>query len=87
MNFFQILKDNLNWINCWEDQVENKYITKDEYLTQNTADGLRVTIKSTLELTEYLLEKCGFKFVLTSKMNQDKLEVYVRRWRLINNIL
>jgi len=57
------------------------------YLTQNTADGLRVTIKSTLELTEYLLEKCGFKFVLTSKMNQDKLEVYVRRCRLINNIL
>lgn len=45
-------------------------------MTQNTADGLRVTIKSILELSKYLLEKCGFKYVLTYKMNQDRLEVF-----------
>jgi len=45
-------------------------------LTQSTADGLRVTIKSMLELSKYLLEKCGFKYVLTYKMNQDRLEVF-----------
>jgi len=53
----------------------NKKISKDEYLTQNTADGLRVTIKSTLELSKYLIEQCGFKYILTCKMNQDRLEV------------
>lgn len=53
----------------------NKKIHKDEYLTQSTADGLRVTIKSTLELSKYLLEQCEFKYILTCKMNQDRLEV------------
>jgi len=72
-----VLEDNLVWINIWEEQVETKKLTKDEYLTQNTADGLRVTIKSTLELTKYLLDKCGFKYVLTCKMNQDRLEVSI----------
>lgn len=53
----------------------NKTISKDEYLTQNTAEGLRVTLKSTIELSKYLLEQCGFKYILTCKMNQDRLEV------------
>lgn len=38
------------WLNCWEERVEKKTITKDEYLLQNTVDGLCVTIKSTIEL-------------------------------------
>jgi len=46
-------------------------------LTQNTADGLHVTIKSTLELTKYLLDKCLFKYVLTCKINQYCLEVSI----------
>jgi hypothetical protein len=85
ITFIQVLEDNLVYINCWEDQVENKKITNDEYLTQNTADGLRVTIQSTIELSKYLLDKCRFKFVLTNKMNQDRLEVYYL-WS-INDIL
>jgi len=47
-----VLENNLVWLNRWEEQVETKKITKDEYLTQNIANGLRVTIKSTLELTK-----------------------------------
>lgn len=70
------MEENLNWLNCWEEQVENGKISKDEYLTQNTADGLRVTIKSMLELSKYLLEKYGFKYVLTYNMNQDRLELF-----------
>jgi len=67
------LEENLNWLSCWEEQVQNGKISKDEYLTHSTVDGLRVTIKTMFELSKYLLEKCGFKYILTHKMNQDRL--------------
>jgi len=44
-------------------------------LTKATADGLKITLKSTIDLTNYLLENCGFDNVLTGKLNQDNLEV------------
>lgn len=50
-------------------QIENRF------LSHSTAEGLRVTLKSTIELSKYLLESCNFKYVLTRKFNQDCLEV------------
>lgn len=63
------------WLDLWEDHVLNDSIPEDEFLTKSTAEGLRVTIKSIIDLSKHLLEECGFKYVLTSKMNQDRLEV------------
>lgn len=37
-----------------------------------------MTMTSTVELTKYLLNECGFKYVLTNKMNQDRLEVIAK---------
>jgi len=53
----------------------NKNITPDEFLTKNTSEGLRVTLRSTIEVSEFLLKECGYSFVLTAKINQDSLEV------------
>lgn len=50
-------------------------MVKEDFLTPNTAEGLRVTLRSTIDLCNYLLNDCGFHYVLTSKMNQDALEV------------
>lgn len=63
--------------------MKNGLISKEDFLTSNTADGLRVTLKSTIDLTEYLLNKCGFNYVLTNKMNQDSLEVRINKYTLI----
>lgn len=63
------------WLDLWEDNVLNHYIPEVEFLTKSTAEGLRVTIKSVIDLSKHLLEECGFKYVLSSKMNQDRLEV------------
>jgi hypothetical protein len=54
--------------------VVDGQITKDQFLTKSTAEGLRVTILSTIELSQYLLS-CGFHYVLSNKFNQDPLEV------------
>jgi len=58
-----------------EKNVINGKIHNDEFLTSSTANGLRITLSSTIGLTQYLLEDCGFSYVLTNKMNQDRLEV------------
>lgn len=64
--------------------MKNGLISKDDFLISNTADGLRVTLKSTIDLIEYiLLNKCGFNYVLTNKMNQDSLEVRINKYTLI----
>lgn len=63
------------WLNNWENCVINQHIHQNEFLTMTTAEGLRVTLRSTIELTKYLLSECGFDYVLTGKMNQDPLEV------------
>lgn len=63
------------YLNKWETMVSEQKITKDQFLTQSTAEGFRVSITSTIELITYLLEELKFKYVLTSKLNQDPLEV------------
>lgn len=70
----KVLENTLIWLNDWETNVMNKLITEDNFLTKNTAEGLRVTIKSTLDLIN-VLHTCGFDYVLTSKFNQDCVEV------------
>lgn len=73
----KVLENTLKWLNDWEDQVTEQNISKEEFLSQSTADGLRVSIISTIELSKYLLEQCKFKYVLSSKFNQDKIEVTI----------
>ena len=67
--------DTLEYIDNWEQNLVDGKISKEDFLTPNTAEGLRVTLLSTIDLCNYLLNDCGFHYVLTSKMNQDALEV------------
>lgn len=61
----------MEWLDNWESSSSNNKM----FLTQSTAQGLRVTLRSTVEIAKYLLKSCGFKYVLTGKLNQDCLEV------------
>ncbi|KAH6930073.1 hypothetical protein HPB50_008776 [Hyalomma asiaticum] len=54
-----VLKESLQWLNDWERDLNSGVITKDMFLTA-TAEGLRVSILSTLDLAQYLLTECGF---------------------------
>lgn len=72
-----MLKEALDWINSWESNLNNNYIEKNNFLTSNTADGLKITLKSTLDAFNYLLYEKNFPYVLTSKFNQDCLEVNI----------
>ena len=50
-------------------------INPEEFLTTQTSEDLRVTLKSTIDLSKYVLENAGFSCVLTGKMCRDPLEV------------
>ncbi|EZA62621.1 hypothetical protein X777_07435, partial [Ooceraea biroi] len=72
-----ILEESLNKLNTWEQHVQNGDISEKKFLTRQTADGLRVTIKSTLDIVNYLTLDAGFDSVLTGRLNQDSLEVFL----------
>lgn len=75
-NDFQVIKDAMQWLDTWEEERVSGKIHKDFFSTPSTAEGLRVTLKSVVELSNYLLTECGFDYVLTAKMNQDRLECF-----------
>lgn len=61
--------------------MHDNTISPDMYFTQSTAQGLRVTLKSTIDLSVYLLTKCNFDYVLTCKFNQDAIERFFGKVR------
>ena len=50
-------------------------LSPDDFLTPQTAEGLRMTLKSTLDLSKYLLQNLKMEAVYTGRINQDSLEV------------
>ncbi|KAE9522277.1 hypothetical protein AGLY_017320 [Aphis glycines] len=55
---------------------EKDIFKKKDFLTKQTSEGLRVTLYSTIDLTKYLLDSCGFDYILPGKMCQDPLEKF-----------
>ena len=45
------------------------------FLTDSTAEGLRMTVRSAIDLVNYLLREKNYDVVLTGKINQDPLDV------------
>lgn len=69
------MKEGIAFLDSWESEVKNGEISGKDFLTQETAEGLRVTLHSIIEIIEYLHSVCGLSYVLTAKLTQDVLEV------------
>lgn len=52
-HFRDLLMHCTTYINCWEDQMIDGSIGPEEFLTKQTAQGLRVTITLTIDLSKY----------------------------------
>lgn len=63
------------WLDNWEQRVLEKLIKPNQFLTNNTAEGLRVTLTSSMQICCYMQEKYNMSYILTGKINQDSLEV------------
>lgn len=62
------IKKFLAFLDHWEATA------KEGFLSEVTAEGLRVTLQSTLSLLEYVTKTLGFKYLMTSRLCQDALE-------------
>lgn len=65
------IEDTLTFLEKWERHADKKH-----FLSESTAEGLRVTLTSTLELFRYLNQDVGFSYLLTSRLSQDKVESF-----------
>lgn len=63
------LKNFLLYLELWESCSE-----PDFYLTKSTAEGLKATISTTLDLLSYCTKDLGFQYLMTTRINQDPLE-------------
>lgn len=52
-------------------------------MTEQTAFGIEVTLTATLEILEFLTKENNFKYLMTSRLNQDPLEVCTNSLSLI----
>lgn len=73
----QILESSLEWLNQWEYAKQRNEISANEFLTPETSENLRLSLMSTIGLCRYLIERYQFQYLLTGKVNQDNLEVYM----------
>ncbi|XP_044595057.1 uncharacterized protein LOC123272387 [Cotesia glomerata] len=72
---FKVIELSLQKLNDWEENFIKKEIPDTTFLTIPTAEGLRVTLQSSLDIVRLLTEKYGFPAVPTGRINQDSLEV------------
>lgn len=62
--------------NVDNESTEVSEIVYEPFLYSTTMNGLRVTILSTIDVDNFLLNS-GYKYVLTGKLNQDCIEVNI----------
>ena len=77
LHVLQELQEAGKWLDDWETYVQALPESKQKlFLSRPTCQGLRVTLKSALELSTELLSH-GYSYVLTGKFCQDPLEVSI----------
>ena len=59
----------------WENLINEHLISADAFLTMQTSQGLRVTLRSALDMADYLTSTFNFTSVITGNVNVNCLEV------------
>ena len=62
-----MLREFLTFLDDWEKRVISKELSPDNFLTDSTSEGLRVTINSAIELSTLLLGKYNFEYMEKSE--------------------
>lgn len=72
----KFLEDFLPFLREWEEHAAKH----DGGLSENTALGLRVTIRSTLSLLSYVTSTLKYTYLLTANLTQDKMKNLAGLW-------
>lgn len=56
----------------WHEKATEKNY---KFLSHSTYDGFQVTLQTAIDCAQYLTSNCGYKYLMTTRLNQDVLEV------------
>lgn len=70
----QDIEDFLIFLIKWEKEAKQMHYS---FITEQTCYGLKISLKATLEICSFLIHKCKFEYLMTSRLNQDNLEVHL----------
>lgn len=73
--FKQAIEDFLVFLQDWKNYCQSNKIKFP--ISASTFNGLRITLKATLEILEYVITELHYDFLLTARLNQDALEVSI----------
>ena len=75
----------LGWLDSWEREIQSLNLSKSEMnrhlLSYQTSQGLKITTKSFISLSQEVLSEPGADFLMPEKLNQDRLEVFFAKLR------
>jgi hypothetical protein len=79
-------EDFLGYIAQWEENVSRRsgYSAEEKkkmQLSQQTIEGIKITVQSFIELTKYLFTRSGVQFFFSERLNQDPLESFFGKQR------
>lgn len=63
------MEESLVWLNACQERVQKGLIKPEEFLTTDADVGLRMTLRSTLDLIKYLIEDEKLEIVFTGRIN------------------
>ncbi|XP_066583037.1 uncharacterized protein [Prorops nasuta] len=72
---YAVLHESIKKLDVWEEHVIQGNIADKYFLTRQMAECLRITLKSTIDIINYLTVDYDFISVLTGRLNQYWLEV------------
>ncbi|KYN07140.1 hypothetical protein ALC62_01895 [Cyphomyrmex costatus] len=70
-NIFQNIENFIIFLVKWGKKAKKMNYS---FITEQTCYGLKISLKATLEICSFLIYKCGFEYLMTSRLNQDNLE-------------
>lgn len=68
----QNIEEFIDYLDTWAADTRQNNL---EFSLESTYIGLHISLRATLEICEYLVEKCKFDYLMTARLNQDSLEV------------
>ncbi|KYM96576.1 hypothetical protein ALC62_12756 [Cyphomyrmex costatus] len=78
IHFCQSILEFRNYLCEWKKIAATKGSEmKKKFMSESTYYGFHITLRTTIELMDFLTTKCGFNFLMTSRLNQDSLELII----------
>lgn len=69
----KVIVDFRLYLQNWNNVAKEKEY---RFISNSTYTGFLVTLQTTIDVMDFLSEKCGYSYLMTARLNQDALEAF-----------